>query len=133
MISGVKTFYTGTNRNSFRPNEAAEVIGVEWVMTDSEVGRPCFRVQYADGVNDLCPICDSDNYALAPAEKVHRLKHPNLSDHDWLQIEQAARGCVSGTSDEWPHLVKAIQKITGHQLTRKSATWLQGFCQGILA
>lgn len=109
--------------------------------TDKELGYWMTRhqqntiagVELIDGVNDLCPICDSDNYALAPAEKVYRLKYPHLSDHDWLQIEQAARGCVSGNSDEWPHLVKAIQKITGHQLTRKSATWLQGFCQGILS
>lgn len=58
----------------------------------------------------------------------------NLTDDDWLQIEQAAAGCVSGTSDEWPALRSAIEKITGKPFSnRKSAAWLQGFCEGVLA
>lgn len=55
------------------------------------------------------------------------------SEVDWLQIDMAARGCVSGTSDEWPDLVAAIHKITGRKIEqRKSAAWLQGFCEGVL-
>lgn len=33
-----------------------------------------------------------------------------LNAHDWLQLEQAARGCVSGSLDEWPDLINAIVK-----------------------
>lgn len=55
-----------------------------------------------------------------------------LNHHDWLQIEQAAAGCVSGTSDDWPDLVHAITTLTGQSLPRKSAAWLQGFCEGVL-
>lgn len=57
----------------------------------------------------------------------------DLNSHDWLQIEMAAKGCVSGTSDEWPHLVSAIQKIRGRPLEmRKCAAWLRGFCEAVL-
>lgn len=56
-----------------------------------------------------------------------------LNDHDWLQIEQAACGCISGTSDEWPDLRSAIAKLTGKPFKhRKSSSWLQGFCEGVL-
>ena len=57
----------------------------------------------------------------------------SLNYHDWLQIEQAASGCIDGTSDDWPALRHAIALITGQPFTyRKSAAWLQGFCEGIL-
>jgi hypothetical protein len=57
-----------------------------------------------------------------------------LTDHDWDQIIPAANGCVSGTSDEWPHLRKAIEKITGKPFgVRRHSLWLQGFCEGIVA
>jgi hypothetical protein len=56
-----------------------------------------------------------------------------LTESDWLQIEQAAAGCISGTSDEWPALRIAIEKIAGHPLCdRKCAAWLQGFCEGMM-
>ena len=55
-----------------------------------------------------------------------------LTDHDWIQIEQAAAGCVSGTSDDWPDLVVAIEKVRGRKLNRKSAAWLHGYCEGLL-
>jgi len=56
-----------------------------------------------------------------------------LTEHDWLQIEQAAAGCISGTSDEWPDLRRAIEKVTGKPFEqRQSASWLQGFCEGVL-
>jgi len=57
----------------------------------------------------------------------------NLTDSDLLQIEQAASGCIDGTSDDWPALRAAIQKITGKPFgPRKSAQWLQGFCEGVM-
>ncbi len=56
-----------------------------------------------------------------------------MNDNDWLQIEQAAAGCIDGTSDDWPHLRRAIEKITGKPFgARKTASWLQGFCEGVM-
>lgn len=56
----------------------------------------------------------------------------DLNDNDWLQIEIAATGCISGTSDELPNLRSAIEKITGEPFGRsRSADWLQGFCESI--
>lgn len=56
-----------------------------------------------------------------------------LTEHDWLQIEQAAAGCIAGTSDDWPLLRHAIALITGRPFVhRKCASWLQGFCEGVL-
>lgn len=55
-----------------------------------------------------------------------------LTDHDWLQIEMAAAGTVSGTSDEWPDLVAAINKVRGGSLRRKPAAWLRGFCEALV-
>jgi hypothetical protein len=56
-----------------------------------------------------------------------------LTESDWLQIEQAAAGCISGTSDDWPALCHAVALLLGHPLHhRKSAAWLQGFCEGVM-
>lgn len=56
-----------------------------------------------------------------------------LTKVEWLQVEQAAKGCVSGTSDEWPALVAVIEKIQGKPLeSRKSSFWLRGFCEGVM-
>jgi len=56
-----------------------------------------------------------------------------LTEFDWLQIELAASGCISGTSAEWPALRAAIEKITGKPVgPHRTASWLQGFCEGIL-
>jgi hypothetical protein len=69
------------------------------------------------------------------AEAFRRLASPfdDLTEGDWLQIEQAANGCVSGDSDEWPALRAAIEKITGKPFAlRKPASWLQGFCEGVM-
>ncbi len=60
----------------------------------------------------------------------------DLNDSDWLQIEQAARGMVSGSGREWPALVVAIAKIRGEpvaELCKRSAHWLTGFCEAVLA
>ena len=56
-----------------------------------------------------------------------------LTAHDWLQIEQAARGCVSGTSSEWPHLTRAIEKLRGKPFVYpKPGPWLQGYCEAVI-
>ena len=33
-----------------------------------------------------------------------------MSEHDALQLDQAARGCVSGTLSEWPFLQLALAR-----------------------
>lgn len=56
-----------------------------------------------------------------------------LTENDWMQIEQAAAGCISGTSDDWPALRHAVALLTSRPFVdRKSAAWLQGFCEGAL-
>lgn len=56
-----------------------------------------------------------------------------MTEHDWLQIEMAASGCISGTSDDWPDLRRAIEKLTGRTFgLRKSADWLQGYCEAVM-
>lgn len=62
-----------------------------------------------------------------------KIQFGGLNENDWLQIEQAASGCIDGTSDDWPALRHAIALITGRTFVhRKSASWLQGFCEGVL-
>jgi hypothetical protein len=56
-----------------------------------------------------------------------------MTENEWLQINQAASGCIDGTSDDWPDLVSAIEHLTGQSFNgTKSADWLQGFCDGWL-
>jgi hypothetical protein len=33
-----------------------------------------------------------------------------LTEHDWLQVDMAARGCISGRLHEWPHLSAAFKR-----------------------
>lgn len=33
-----------------------------------------------------------------------------LTDRDWLQVDMAARGCISGRLHEWPHLSAAFKR-----------------------
>lgn len=34
-----------------------------------------------------------------------------MNNHDYLQIDQAANGCISGTLKEWPHLKMALERL----------------------
>jgi len=54
-----------------------------------------------------------------------------LTETQLLQIRQASVN-ISGTSDEWPLLVNAIEAITGEPLEKKSAIWLKEFCKNYL-
>jgi hypothetical protein len=56
--------YTGTHFASFRSGEPATIIGVEWVKPGGHGGRACFRIRFEDGVEDVTPICDVENYTL---------------------------------------------------------------------
>lgn len=86
----------------------------------------CKEHGFMSHLRDDCPYCETSSASS-------QTRSPVLDEHDWLQIEQAASGCVSGTSDEWPDLRTAISKLTGKPFGhRRSAAWLQGFCEGVL-
>jgi len=59
-----KCYYTGTHRYSFRAGQPAEIIGVFMAAPEGADWRPCFYVRYPDGIEDLSPISDMDNYTL---------------------------------------------------------------------
>lgn len=59
-----KAYYIGTHQYSFRRGEAAEIIGVEMVQPDGQDFRACYRVRYADGKEDLCPVAEHGNYTI---------------------------------------------------------------------
>ncbi len=64
-----KVYLVGTHRYSFRAGTPAEVTGV--AMVQPEVSgrvrgpRPCFRIQFEDGKEDLVPIRDDQNRVLS--------------------------------------------------------------------
>jgi len=68
-----------------------------------------------------------------PADTANRDDSTNcLTSYDWIQIRCAANGGISGTSDEWPDLTKAIEKVKSGKLTRHPAAWLRGFCEALV-
>ena len=40
-----------------------------------------------------------------------RVRVSTLTEQDWLQVDSAARGCVSGTLGEWPALQAVFSKL----------------------
>jgi hypothetical protein len=77
--------------------------------------------------------CCDDCLDLFQQEGVGEMSSDKLTESDWLQIEMAAAGCIDGTSDQWPSLRAAIEKITGRPFgPRKTANWMQGFCEGVM-
>lgn len=55
-----------------------------------------------------------------------------MTVHDYLQIEMAAAGCVSGTLSEWPHLNNALKRV-GIELPSNTEAWgLRNLCQQLL-
>lgn len=47
----------------------------------------------------------------------------------WLQVEMAAKGCVSGTLREWPMLARALREL-GHNLPPSTpAATLRALCR----
>ncbi len=66
-----KAYYIGTHHYSFRCEEAAEIIGVEMIQPkESDDWRACYRVKYADGKEDLCPVAEHANYKIVRAGDV---------------------------------------------------------------
>ncbi len=55
-----------------------------------------------------------------------------ISDHNLLQIDQAAIGCISGTLNEWPELDHALKKYNITLPHDTIAITLQRICQLLL-
>lgn len=64
---------TGIHRYSFRCGESAEILGIQWIKPvlgskrDTPEGvevKPCYRVRYADGVEDLVAVSDFKNFTI---------------------------------------------------------------------
>jgi len=98
---------------------------------DSDSGEYTFRDTGVQGQWEAWQgLCESRSRSIVHDES------SNLTEHDWSQIEMAARGCVSGTSDEWPELRVAIMKASRNRdvfWIRRPASWLHGFCLGVLS
>lgn len=81
-------------------------------------------------VNWLRQSVKQDNNSIPSTARINHIPDISkkvmneLTDHDWLQIEQAAAGCVSGTSDEWPDLRAAIERVRVRRERESSRFWL---------
>lgn len=51
--------------------------------------------------------------------------------HDDLQIEMAARGCISGRLEEWPHLTAALNRRDLTIGPRALSSWVIDICKSI--
>ena len=49
--------------------------------------------------------------------------------HELIQIEMAAKGCVSGTLAEWPHLKSALRKRGIQMLDTANTQEMRAVCQ----
>lgn len=54
--------------------------------------------------------CNQDAMASLAAPFCSAIDASKLTAHDWLAVEMASRGCVSGTLGEWPLLMAAFNK-----------------------
>jgi hypothetical protein len=64
-----KVYYVGTSGYSYRSGEPAVITGIETVFIEGKEPRACYKIEYADGMKDSCPISDSANYKiLLPSE-----------------------------------------------------------------
>lgn len=52
--------------------------------------------------------------------------------HEYVQIDAAARGCVSGTLTEWPHLKHALRNAGKHLPDNTPASELRRICAELL-
>jgi len=56
-----------------------------------------------------------------------------MNDHYQLQIKMAAKGCVSGTLSEWPHLAAALKSAGFDLPLTTEARHLIDLCREIVA
>ena len=51
----------------------------------------------------------------------------------WQRIKSCSEGGCDAGSDKYPDLTASITAISGYGFTaRKSAKWMQGFCEGLM-
>ena len=55
-----QAYCVGVHRYSFRAGIPGLIIGVKWVTPTSYEPRLCYRVKYADGIEDYKTIKDND-------------------------------------------------------------------------
>ncbi len=65
-----KAFFVGTNKNSHRCGEPAEIIGVCFITPDGLDRRLCYHVRWIDGTEDFMPEYDSINYKIIKASDI---------------------------------------------------------------
>lgn len=88
-------------------------------MTDADAGGGADRPEAAGP-----PQYENSN--LIPEFKTAARRR--LSSHQWLQIEQAAQGCVSGFAYEWPDLRCALIELGIHTAWDCAASTLRTIC-----
>lgn len=56
----------------------------------------------------------------------------DLTDHDWLQIESAAHGCID--SQIWPDLIAALERMDSlaTDIAVFDRSFVVGFCRGLM-
>lgn len=59
-----KAYLVGIHRYSFRAGEPAEIKGVVMSCSKDSKFRPCYKIEFADGTEDLVAICDEKNYKI---------------------------------------------------------------------
>jgi len=59
-----KVYYVGTSGYSYRSGEPAIIVGIETVFIEGKEPRACYKIEYADGMKDSCPISDYTNYKI---------------------------------------------------------------------
>lgn len=80
----MNVYYIGTNNYSFRPNEPARILKIYNIKPKGLKERPCFKIKYADGKIDYCPIEDHLNYKIISGNDIvrssYRLKEKIIND-----------------------------------------------------
>jgi len=61
-----QVFLVGVHRHSFRRDEPAAVLGVEWYKPSGQDPRACFHIVYSDEFHDYVPVSDTEAYKLVP-------------------------------------------------------------------
>jgi len=59
-----KAYLVGIHRYSFRSGEPAEIQGVVMNCSMDYEFKPCYKIKFADGTEDLVPIYDEKNYKI---------------------------------------------------------------------
>ncbi|MBP6886190.1 MAG: hypothetical protein KBC02_03030 [Candidatus Pacebacteria bacterium] len=71
-----KAYLVGTHRYSFRGGEPAEIIGVQFLKLTNVEARPCYHVQFADGMQDLISLAESHHFVIISEDDVRSGRIP---------------------------------------------------------